>query len=360
MSLTFSELSRPLALALITCAVWLVPPVQGLVPEHNLQTLKATVLVIDALVLALLLSIYRRPGRGRPRYYVSTALDALAVSAALYLGEAALAPVSALYLWIIVGRAFVSGPRFMYVATGLSLGGFGLVYLASPFWRENTALSVTIVSVIALLVPFLSLMLRRMQRAEALARYRADHDALTHLLNRRAFTERLASLLAQSEGSLRRAKVHFLMFLDLDRFKAINDEGGHAAGDCALCDIAELIEQACDKNGFAGRMGGDEFCILLTDTPLAEARAVAEDLRNTVAGYRLAWGGRYFDLGVSIGLASSESVTDADSWMRLADTACYAAKNNGRNQVHVVDRQSTPADAQGGSEPKLKAVSSSR
>jgi diguanylate cyclase (GGDEF)-like protein len=128
-----------------------------------------------------------------------------------------------------------------------------------------------------------------------------------------------------------------LLFCDLDRFKHVNDVAGHAAGDKLLADVGAIISRAIRASDSCGRTGGDEFCVLLRQCSLEKAREVAEQIRSRVAGYRLAWGREYFSVGISIGVAPTSAVADANSLFRLADAACYAAKNAGRNQIHVVD-----------------------
>ncbi|MEQ8204634.1 MAG: GGDEF domain-containing protein, partial [Woeseia sp.] len=95
-----------------------------------------------------------------------------------------------------------------------------------------------------------------------------------------------------------------------------------------------------------GRLGGDEFCVFLNDCTMEHARQVAENIRNCVSGYRLAWGRTYYSVGISVGVAPTSAVQDMGSLFRLADAACYAAKNAGRNQVHVVDPRTGTADTQ--------------
>ena len=137
-----------------------------------------------------------------------------------------------------------------------------------------------------------------------------------------------------------------LLFCDLDRFKEVNDIAGHAAGDKLLTDIGDIIRQSVRRDDLCGRMGGDEFCILLHDCALERGRELAEEIRSKTTGYRLAWGTDYFSVGVSIGVAPSDAVNDAESLFRLADAACYAAKNAGRNRVHVVDPRTDMLDTQ--------------
>ena len=87
-------------------------------------------------------------------------------------------------------------------------------------------------------------------------------------------------------------------------------------------------------------------CVLLRNCALERGREVAEQIRSKTTGYRFAWGTEYFSVGVSIGVAPSGAVNDADSLFRLADAACYAAKNAGRNKVHVVDPRTGLLDTQ--------------
>ena len=133
---------------------------------------------------------------------------------------------------------------------------------------------------------------------------------------------------------------HFLLYCDLDHFKNVNDEAGHAAGDKLLSDVGQIIRDCVRGDDLTARLGGDEFCVFIKKCPLYKAREIAENIRNSVSGYRLAWGRNYYTVGISIGAAPSAAVKDMASLFRLADAACYAAKNAGRNQVHVVDPQS--------------------
>jgi len=163
---------------------------------------------------------------------------------------------------------------------------------------------------------------------------RAAHtDALTGLLNRRGF-ERAQQ---QWRRTAQPGEVHALLLIDLDRFKPINDEAGHDAGDAALRRIAALMRDHVRPQDAVARLGGDEFAILLHRRDAAQAVAVAERLRDAIAGLGFEWGGRRFVLGASIGVAAFDAGHTADDdWSRVikaADDACYRAKRAGRNQV---------------------------
>jgi diguanylate cyclase (GGDEF)-like protein/PAS domain S-box-containing protein len=169
----------------------------------------------------------------------------------------------------------------------------------------------------------------RRQR-ETLA-WTSTHDALTELVNRREFERRLGDAV----GS-RRRDVASLLFIDLDRFKHINDSAGHAAGDRVLIDVAHLLLAQVRASDTVARLGGDEFAVLLTACDSDGATRIAEKMRQTIASYRLAWGGQRFDVGACFGVVELDrSVPDVPAAMAAADAACYDAKRAGRNRVQV-------------------------
>ncbi|MCB1845545.1 MAG: diguanylate cyclase, partial [Halioglobus sp.] len=163
--------------------------------------------------------------------------------------------------------------------------------------------------------------------------YQATHDPLTGLVNRREFERRLQETmdLAHAEESS-----HVLCYMDLDRFKAVNDSCGHLAGDNMLREVAKLIREQVRDSDFVGRLGGDEFGTLLIGCPIEKAVQIGADICNAVADYRFVWQDKIFNIGISVGLVeithSSGSLQDLVS---AADSACYVAKQRGRGQVHV-------------------------
>jgi diguanylate cyclase (GGDEF)-like protein/PAS domain S-box-containing protein len=163
--------------------------------------------------------------------------------------------------------------------------------------------------------------------------YQASHDALTGLVNRREFERRLAEAIDSAQTG---DSGHALCYLDLDRFKAVNDTCGHTAGDNMLREVAALIKEAVRDSDTAGRIGGDEFALLLVGCPLEKARQIADDVVHSVNEYRFVWKDKIFDIGVSIGLVEigRDSGTIEDL-MNSADSACYVAKKAGGLHVHV-------------------------
>ena len=163
--------------------------------------------------------------------------------------------------------------------------------------------------------------------------YQATHDPLTGLINRREFERRLDEAMdsAHSEEA-----VHMLFYMDLDRFKAVNDSCGHLAGDNMLREVAGLIKEQVRDSDFVGRLGGDEFGSLLIGCPIEKARQIATDICNAIADYRFVWKDKIFNIGISIGLVEISHVSGSlQDVMSAADSACYVAKQEGRGKVHV-------------------------
>ncbi len=163
--------------------------------------------------------------------------------------------------------------------------------------------------------------------------YQATHDALTGLVNRREFERRLEEAV---DSGHRGDGQHVLCYLDLDRFKVVNDTSGHLAGDSMLREVAKLLRDAVRDSDTVARLGGDEFGMLLIGCPLEKARQIADDVCRVVADYRFVWKDKIFNIGTSIGLVevSRESGT-LEELMAAADSACYVAKKQGTGRVAV-------------------------
>jgi diguanylate cyclase (GGDEF)-like protein/PAS domain S-box-containing protein len=163
--------------------------------------------------------------------------------------------------------------------------------------------------------------------------YQASHDALTGLVNRVEFERRLEAALDSARGE---GVGHVVSYLDLDRFKAVNDSSGHIAGDNLLREIAALLKQRVRDSDTVARVGGDEFAMLLAGCPLEKARQIADDVCQAVAEHQFAWQDRVFDIGVSVGLVEvGKDSGSAESVLSAADSACYVAKQQGRGRIHV-------------------------
>jgi Amt family ammonium transporter len=166
--------------------------------------------------------------------------------------------------------------------------------------------------------------------------WQAWHDPLTGLVNRTVFEKHLNRLV---ESAQKQKQEHSLLYLDLDQFKIVNDTCGHVAGDEMLRQIATLLSAHVRDTDTLARLGGDEFGVLLAGCPTNIALNVANEMRDSINAFRFNWGDRSFSIGVSIGVvlisAESESM---ELVLSAADTACYASKDGGRDQVHLFQK----------------------
>jgi len=169
--------------------------------------------------------------------------------------------------------------------------------------------------------------------------YQATHDSLTGLVNRKEFERRLAETIHMVKSEEENA---IIMYLDLDQFKVVNDTAGHVAGDELLRQVSSLLKSQLRRGDTLARLGGDEFGILLSFCSLDRATKIAESLRLSIDQYFFDWQGHTYSIGVSIGMLEIDIyISDNAEVMSLVDTACYQAKDNGRNRVYVYNPDDT-------------------
>lgn len=203
-------------------------------------------------------------------------------------------------------------------------GELGIDLTVSPiFSREREVMGVVLV---------LNDQTQTRQMAQQLS-WQARHDFLTGLVNRETFETSLEEAFSTAK---RQNRNHSLCYLDLDRFKVINDTCGHFAGDELLRQLSSMLQQRIRSADILARLGGDEFGLLLHNCPLKEAEKIADDIRQLIADFRFIWQEYTFNLGVSIGIVPI--TTDSANPMQLlslADAACYEAKRRGRNGIYL-------------------------
>jgi diguanylate cyclase (GGDEF)-like protein len=170
-----------------------------------------------------------------------------------------------------------------------------------------------------------------LQQALARMRDQASTDELTGLANRRAFMALGAAAVDQAQRYQRSLS---LLLVDIDHFKRINDTHGHAAGDAALRAVADALRSVSRTADTAGRLGGEEFALLLPETTAAEGVVLAERLRSAVTELAVQHGGVTIAFTCSIGVAEQGSTTDSmNALLNAADAAMYRAKAEGRDRV---------------------------
>nr|WP_284041620.1 diguanylate cyclase [Halomonas olivaria] len=166
---------------------------------------------------------------------------------------------------------------------------------------------------------------------EALQRWEAEHDPLTGLLNRRGFERRLEEAFADFQKT---STPSALLMFDLDHFKPINDEGGHALGDEMLRRIAQVVAWEVRRSDHVARQGGDEFGVLLPSCTIGQAQKIAEALRQAVSEVSVTHEGKEYLVTLSIGVTSfNENDASVHDALSRADAASYEAKGQGRDGV---------------------------
>ncbi len=163
--------------------------------------------------------------------------------------------------------------------------------------------------------------------------FQATHDSLTGLVNRGEFERRLVQAVAEARSG---SAQHALCYMDLDQFKVLNDTSGHAAGDEMLRQLGDWLSDRTQDSDLLARLGGDEFAVLMFRASLQEAEQFARALRDAIARFRFCWDDQSYTVGVSVGVVAITADTpDAMAVLGAADAACYTAKDEGRNRVHV-------------------------
>lgn len=175
---------------------------------------------------------------------------------------------------------------------------------------------------------------REMQALTQQLQYRATHDALTGVLNRSAVIERTVKAL--------RADRAVMILLDIDDFKKVNDDFGHPAGDAVILGIVNCLRQILGTSGIIGRVGGEEFTVVMPGAQIADALPLAESMRAAIANH-------VFPAPVSrritasFGVSDNPAGTDFDTAYGIADAALYAAKRSGRNRIEFDPQRKAPA-----------------
>ncbi|WP_426135853.1 diguanylate cyclase [Pseudomonas sp. PWP3-1b2] len=290
----------------------------------------------------------RTPDRWERRYWVTLMLSAGVWGA----GALAVMPpddrVSQVLVMLFTVGMSVSAVSCYSAYRYMTLGSMGLVLLPCTFWllfqpapmQVGVAVAVLVFStfVVSATRKFSDALekafrlTRQMERAHNISTRAAQTDELTGLMNRRAFFEHAQLLYAQCRDN---QQPLCALMMDMDHFKNINDTYGHQAGDQVLRQIGGVISASFRQSDLYGRLGGEEFAVLLPNTSLETARGIAEQLVKAIAGLVAE---PVHGLTASLGVASIRGLDqDLHSLMNTADKALYRAKALGRNQVAVAE-----------------------
>lgn len=224
-------------------------------------------------------------------------------------------------------------------------------------YYENTKYTLIILTIIILImvVAIAIAVIRQVGSKTQQVSYQAMHDPLTNLYNRCYFEHQVDKAISSVSNEVQ----YVLLYLDLDQFKVVNDTCGHMSGDELLRQITELLQSKVRKSDILARLGGDEFGLLLKNCDVVMATLLAEELRKHINDFRFMWDDKIFTVGVSIGIAPiDKQIAELKDALIAADSACYAAKDAGRNQVHIYDPQDKKSLEQEGQVQWMAEISS--
>lgn len=210
---------------------------------------------------------------------------------------------------------------FLFQADKVQIGtALGAIIFMAASWRATKVLTAALHRSFQLT--------HELKRAHEIADLLANTDALTGINNRRAFFERGQQLASYCQ---RNGRPLSILLMDLDHFKAVNDALGHSAGDTALQHVGNILQKVFRKSDVCARIGGEEFAVLLPDTPIDDAETIAETLRKAIAETPVQFNEQQLTITISIGVAFGAN--DLDALLLQADAAMYRAKMEGRNRV---------------------------
>jgi diguanylate cyclase (GGDEF)-like protein len=232
---------------------------------------------------------------------------------------------------------------WLFAAAQLMRGSYFLImHPAGASALANNVWNIALLTVGAVVMPTLTMVAVMLVHDALLARMEeaVNHDHLTSALSRMRFESMALALLSRASAT----RPLSLLLIDLDHFKRINDTWGHAAGDQVLRAFAQMARAQARASDALGRLGGEEFGMLLPDTSQEDAMAMAERLRSSAEQHLVAGGFGACHYTLSIGVACTSQPDSLDRFTAHADRAMYIAKNSGRNQV-VAASMKTPAQA---------------
>jgi diguanylate cyclase (GGDEF)-like protein len=244
-------------------------------------------------------------------------------------------PLMNLYLLVIIFSALTLGK----IITLLEFALISAVYffLAQPNFYQESFSTARLSEMIMTFAPYLlvayltSLLAADLKHAREGLEQLSDTDELTGLKNRRAFN---AALDAESKKAIRYSRKFSVLMLDADDLKAVNDKHGHAVGDKLIISIARVIEDSLRETDVLARYGGDEFVVMLTETPHNRAIEVAERIRAAVENTSFSAAGERVSSTISVGVSSfNQDAEQQDGIMIRADKKLYESKRKGKNTV---------------------------
>ncbi len=343
-----SEHVQALVRVVIACIVWLYIFYLSANDKLSTDQYHALLVISGALLVAIgiLALIVVRPQASPQRRLLGMTLDFSTLSYFMYLMEDKAVVFFAIYLWVTIGNGLRYGTRYLHTAMLMGIVSFTIVFISSAYWKEQWGFSTGLLIGQIALPLYFSILLKQLNNQhnelkklyEQMARH-ATHDSLTNLPNRKHFYDRLTETMASAKQEGRGFTV---LYLDLDGFKVINDDLGHAIGDQLIERTARRLEKCVRKADMVARVGGDEFIVILQDIAHSDVFRVAEKIIESLAeSFMIA--GKTLSITTSIGVATyPQDGDDVSTLIHSADSAMYEAKRNGKNGYRIYLAKNSP------------------
>jgi diguanylate cyclase (GGDEF)-like protein len=284
------------------------------------------------------------------RKFIAILADQSFVSGIAILGGESAALFHFVFLWISVGNGIRFGEKYMYLSNLAGTIGFVNVLIFSPYWHGMWSVGIGVIIGLNLIPPYVARLIKKLEDAHTELAHIVSHDPLTGLLNRRELEMRVAAAMARTGRS---KQCMALIYLDLDGFKEVNDEAGHAAGDRLLQGIAKKVANRLRKGDTFIRLGGDEFIVIAEClTAPSDASVLAETIIAEVADTQVSSDGhrkmisadsaktldsRTYRVSASAGIAIFSETDDesisAEMLLGHADSAMYQSKKSEYGKV---------------------------
>lgn len=320
--------------------VWFaIAPHTGLLTNEKSVTNASFLFVILYLAISCLsfLSVLKRPEVNVNRRILWMIIDPIILGVIFIAAGAVAIPLMFVFIWLPIDNGFRYGRRYLYFSLALSFVAFGYILCNEKFWENHVLIGAGIAFEMALLCSYTTIPLKRLNDANERLCMMATRDPLTNLANRHLFIEHLKNAIALTE---RNEKYCACVFIDLDGFKKVNDNYGHAVGDLLLIEVARRIKGCLRDTDLVARLGGDEFavaaqCFQVPVDAVMVSERILKSLQsiNDINGNPVSISG---SIGVSWYQYNERFEMSVDALIDNADNAMYEAKRAGKNRMRVV------------------------
>lgn len=307
---------------------------------NQYSTLNLSIVIAEFLFsIGLLVHLFFDPGVNIKRRIVGLINDPLITTFFLVSAGEKAALVLFVYGWVAIGCGFRYSNKYMYLSASIGLVCMSYLFSTDEFWSKHPWFGIGILIMTAALTGFTANLFRRLRNAQAEIEKLALHDSLTGLANRRMLFDQLKKAVSRVG---RNQDYIGLIYFDLDGFKKVNDEHGHATGDLLIKKAAVEVQKCLRDSDTFSRLGGDEFVVILEpiakpEDSIVVAKRILEAIKN-IKNIE----GKSINVSASIGITKIVDLNllndiDPEALLKMADEAMYKAKKHGKDRIEITE-----------------------